>query len=146
MDNGTGKAFRRNDGDIQLTRHFLLSEFTKSDTAEREGIDNTPNVEQVANLRNLCSFLLEPIRDYVKEPLYISSGFRSRELNDRVGGVYTSQHREGKAADIYFKSSKLKYVYNYVQKHLNYDQMILYPTFIHISFNKHNNRREAFVK
>lgn len=85
MDRGTGNAFRRGD-DIQLTHHFKLSEFTKSETAQSEGIDNTPSAEEVAHLRDLAFSLLEPIRDYVKEPVYISSGFRSDELNARVGG------------------------------------------------------------
>lgn len=144
MDRGKGKAFRRGD-DTQLSRHFRLSEFTKSETAQSEGIDNTPSAEEVAHLRDLAFSLLEPIRDYVKEPVYISSGFRSPELNARVGGVYNSQHTQGKAADIYFQSGKLKSVYNHIVKHLTFDQCILYPTFIHISYNRHNNRREAWI-
>lgn len=144
MDSGKGKAFRRGD-DTQLSRHFRLSEFTKSETAQAEGIDNTPSAEEVAHLRDLAFSLLEPIRDYVKEPVYISSGFRSSELNARVGGVYNSQHTQGKAADIYLKSRKHESLYNFIVRHLTFDQCILYPTFIHISYNRHNNRREAWI-
>lgn len=144
-DRSTGKAFGLSNGDIKLTHHFNLSEFTRSEAAQRHQIDNTPNVEQVSNLRNLCFHLLEHIREYVGKPVYISSGYRSKRVNDIIGGVPGSQHTKGQAADIYFKSGKLKSVYNYIQKHLNFDQMILYPTFIHVSFVKHNNRREAWI-
>lgn len=145
MDKGTGKAFRRSN-DIQLTHHFRLSEFTKSATAENHGVDNTPNVEQVSNLRNLCFHLLEPIREFIGEPVYISSGYRSKRVNYLVGGDDGSQHTKGQAADIYIQKGDLRSIYDHVVEHLNFDQMILYPTFIHISFVKHNNRREAIIK
>lgn len=145
-DRSTGKAFGLSNGDIKLTHHFNLSEFTRSEAAQRHQIDNTPNVEQVSNLRNLCFHLLEPIREFIGEPVYISSGYRSKRVNYLVGGVDGSQHTKGQAADIYIQKGDLRSIYDHVVEHLNFDQMILYPTFIHISFVKHNNRREAIIK
>lgn len=86
--------------DIMLTGHFKLSEFTASATARAKGIDNTPGAEQIENLRNLCENVLEPLRQHIRTPLVISSGYRCPRLNRLVGGVPDSQHQTGEAADI----------------------------------------------
>lgn len=87
--------------DIQLTRHFMLSEFTKSSTAKNLGIPNVPDLEQVSNLQFLCREILEPLREWMNEPITISSGFRCPKLNKAVGGATNSQHLAGEAADIH---------------------------------------------
>lgn len=95
--------------DIQLTKHFRLSEFTRSETAEKYSIDNSldPNnplhAEIIANLKNLCEQVLEPLRDHFGVPIIISSGYRCPALNSHpeVRGASTSQHMLGQAADIY---------------------------------------------
>ena len=86
--------------DIQLSEHFSLSEFTKSITAERLGIDNKPGYEQVLAMRNLCREVLEPLRQHYGQPIRITSGYRCEELNSAVGGVRRSQHMLGEAADL----------------------------------------------
>ena len=92
--------------DIQLTEHFKLSEFTRSATASKYGIDNTLDpanpihAEIIANLKNLCEQVLEPLRQFFNVPIIISSGYRCNQLNIKVGGVYASQHTIGEAADI----------------------------------------------
>ena len=92
--------------DMQLSEHFLLSEFTRSSTAERLGIDNSLDASNpldqdvINNLRNLCEQILEPLREFAGQPIIISSGYRCPQLNIKVGGVYSSQHTLGEACDI----------------------------------------------
>lgn len=86
---------------VQLSPHFKLSEFTKSSTATARHIDNTPNDEEVKNLKALCENVLEPLRQHFNCPIIIGSGYRSPALNKAVGGVANSQHMTGEAADIH---------------------------------------------
>lgn len=85
---------------MNLAKNFTLEEFTRSETARRLGIDNTPSEENLKNLKVLATQVLQPARDEMGEPLTITSGFRSRKLNRAVGGVYNSYHQFGQAADI----------------------------------------------
>ena len=76
---------------MQLSDNFYLSEFTKSQTALRNGIDNTPNETAIVNLENLCKNILQPVRDYFLLPVYISSGYRNPDVNARIGGSRNSR-------------------------------------------------------
>lgn len=93
--------------DIQLSEHFKLSEFIKSSTASAKGIDNTPSVSVINNLRNLCEQVLEPLRQYFNSPIVIGSGYRCPQLNKAVGGVTNSQHMTGEAADLHLPSTAI---------------------------------------
>jgi hypothetical protein len=84
---------------VKLTPNFSLEELTASDLASRKGWDNTPNDLETQNLKRLAA-LLEQVRDVVKKPVIINSGYRSKILNDAIGSRDTSQHRIGCAADI----------------------------------------------
>ena len=92
--------------DIRLSEHFMLSEFTRSSTAERLGICNELDASNpldqnvIANLRNLCEQVLEPLRVHAGQPIIISSGYRSPALNQALRGAPRSQHLTGEAADI----------------------------------------------
>ncbi len=81
-------------------KHFTLRELTASATAERLGIDNAPTAQAVANLQRLVEHVLDPLREAYGKPIYVNSGYRCAELNRAVGGVATSQHLAGEAADI----------------------------------------------
>lgn len=83
-----------------LSAHFNLREFLRSDAALRHGIDMTPPTEVIHALRDLCRHVLEPLRDFVRAPLVITSGYRPLALNTLVGGSPGSQHIRGEAADI----------------------------------------------
>ena len=83
---------------MRLTANFSLEELTASQTAARRGWDNTPNEAEVQNLTRLAH-LLEMVRDVLRAPIIINSGFRSKQVNDSVGSRDTSQHRLGCAAD-----------------------------------------------
>lgn len=84
----------------QLSPNFTLEELTFSETALRQGLPNTPDNDQVDNLRRLCAVLLEPARQILGVPLHVNSGYRSMEVNIRVGGARTSAHLDGRAADL----------------------------------------------
>ena len=85
---------------MKLTKNFSLEELTRSDTAERKGIDNSPTAEHIHNLAALCENVLQPLRDKVKHSIRVTSGYRSEKLNNAIGGSKTSEHSFGKAADM----------------------------------------------
>lgn len=134
---------------MQLTEHFMLNEFVRSETAENKHIDNTPSQEVVDNLRALCRNVLEPARVAYGEPIYITSGYRCHALNKAVGGKPTSQHLRGEAADLQVKGVRnLRRLYNAIKEHGVFDQL-LYETnqvgakWIHVSHTSYGNRRQA---
>lgn len=81
-------------------KHFTIKELTASATAQRLDIDNTPTAEAVANLQQLVANVLDPLREAYGRPIYVNSGYRCPALNRAVGGVPSSQHLTGEAADI----------------------------------------------
>ena len=129
---------------MDLTENFTLEEMCRSDYAIRHGIDNTPNEEQKENLKLLCENILQPLRNSIGIPLHIDSGFRNYEVNHAIGGAATSQHTEGKAADIttaYYAPRKMASII--VGLGISFDQLILeFDEWVHISYNKDHNRNE----
>lgn len=119
---------------MKLSENFSLSEFTRSDTADRLGIDNTPSGEVVANLTELCRAVLQPLREAWGEPLRINSGYRCPALNKAVGGVKTSQHVTGNACDIVASNPQALAVFIQGSPFWpEVDQLGIYPTFVHVS-------------
>ena len=84
---------------MRLSKNFTLSEFTRSATASRKGIDNTPSAKDIVNLQHLVSKILQPMRNALG-PIRITSGYRSPAVNRAIGGSTKSQHCKGQAADI----------------------------------------------
>ena len=84
---------------MKLSNNFSLNELTRSQTAERKGIDNTPSPEHQENLKLLCTHILQPIRDHFGKVVTVSSGYRSPALCEAIGSKTTSQHAKGQAAD-----------------------------------------------
>jgi Peptidase M15 len=136
---------------MQLTANFTLEEFTRSTTADRLGIDNTPNATEIGNLRLLCVQILQPARSALG-PIQISSGFRSAALNAAVGGVPNSAHRLGFAADVVPVNVGTFDLAKWVKNNTSFDQVILEfgtlqnPNWIHISADPRNrtNVLQAF--
>lgn len=127
--------------DARISKNFTWSEFTKSDTAKRLHINNAITSWEVRdNIKALVEDVLQPLRDAWGGPLFINSGYRCLELNKAVGGVPTSQHVLGQAADVGcsdpFALAKLAKRMN-----LKYDQMIVYPSFVHFSYKKEGENR-----
>lgn len=126
-------------GDI--SKNFSLQEFEKSDTATRLGINNTIKDGFIKeNIKALVYDILQPLRDRWGKPLFINSGYRCRQLNKEVGGVPTSQHCIGQASDVgctdpYALAELAK------RMRLDYDQCILYPSFVHFSYRKDGGNR-----
>jgi len=121
---------------MNLSPNFTLEEMTASETAERHGIDNTPNNDVLMNLRRLALFL-EDVRTAVGMPLRISSGYRSPEVNQKVGGKSTSQHCRGVAADLKVKGMTPDQVVKAIIKAgLPYDQVIReFDSWTHVSIS-----------
>jgi zinc D-Ala-D-Ala carboxypeptidase len=110
---------------MKLTEHFHLSEFTKSQTATRLGLKNQPGPVELRALALLCEKVLEPVRRNYGKPLVISSGYRSPEVNRRIGGARTSQHTKGEAADFEIPGVSNVEVCRWMERSLVYDQLIL---------------------
>ena len=109
---------------MQLSPHFKLVEFTRSATAQARHIDNTPNEEQIKNLKFLRDNVLEPLREQFG-PIIIGSGFRCPALNTAVGGVKDSQHKSGEACDIHLPSIEVgKKYFEFLKKLPIFDQLI----------------------
>lgn len=124
-----------------VSRHFSFREFEKSDTATRYHINNTIKDWDVRdNIIALVENILQPLRDEWGEPLFINSGYRCKELNEKVGGVETSMHRTGEAADVAC-SNPYELAKLIKRLGLEYDQVILYPTFVHIAYTRNRENR-----
>ena len=125
-----------------LSKNFTLSEFTKSKTADKLGIKNIPSAYEINNLKELVDNLLQPLRDLYGKPMTVNSGYRCPALNKAVGGVPTSDHVKGRAADIHCENPRaLLSVLN--KSGLAFDQSILYPTFLHLSYREGGNRKQG---
>ena len=109
---------------MNLSPHFTLEEMIKSQSGDRAGIDNLPPPACREALRALCTHVLEPIRERFG-PVVINSGYRGPELNRMVGGAASSQHCSGEAADIEVPGMSNADLARWVEKNLEYDQLIL---------------------
>ena len=135
-----------------LSPHFTLREMTESLTAVKHGIVNEAPPEAVENLRRLCQGTLEPLREKLGLPIIITSGYRTKALNDKLAHASsTSQHMRGEAADFYVgKDSReelIKAFREILQNPvIDFDQVILYPTFIHVSYVSKERNRHGILK
>lgn len=136
-------------------KYFSIAEFLRSDTADKYQVNNMPADEELlavlVNINALVNNVLDPLRALIGRPIVITSGYRSQQVNELVGGSKTSQHLLGQAADIHvqgFTPEQMEIVYEIVQMYLDFDQLIFYPSkdIIHISWNGDKNRQESWVK
>lgn len=119
-----------------LSEHFSLDEMMASESASRLGIDNSPPVGVIGNLRS-TAILLEPVRKLLGAAMHINSGYRSPELNKAIGGVPTSAHCKGWAVDFICPSfgSTYKVAEAIASSGIKFDQLILEYEWVHISFD-----------
>ena len=132
---------------MRLSPHFSLEVLTHSDTATRLGIDNTPTVEIIDNLTFLAE-KLEDVRVLLGNPMLISSGYRSRDLNDHLGSKRTSQHITGNAVDFIAPNygNPESIVKAIVESDIEYDQVILeFNRWVHLSFTKSTPRKKSLI-
>lgn len=128
-------------------KYFTLKEMINSNTAKSKGIDNTPTWGVVLNLLELVQNVLDPIREAYKKPITVNSGYRCIELNRAIGSKDNSQHILGLAADITVGSREAnKQLFEFIQSNIKeWDQLINENNYqwIHISYNKNNNRKQV---
>ena len=135
---------------MNLTENFSLNELTKSQTAERKGINNTPSTEHQENLKRLCESILQRVRDHFERVVSVSSGYRSEELCLAIGSKTTSQHAKGEAADFEIYGISNKELADWINENLTYDQLILEywkesdpnSGWVHCSFSLNGNRKQ----
>ena len=103
---------------------------------------NIPNIKVMDNLLDLIFYCLQPIRNLIKKPMIITSGFRCAELNNLVCGAKNSQHTTGQAVDFIIKDISVRQIIDIIRcSNIPYDQLINeFDSWVHISFNKNNNR------
>jgi len=137
---------------MKLSKNFSLAEFTKSQTAERKGIDNTPQGEHMDAAVALFENVVQPVRDHFG-PTVINSGYRSPELNDAVGGSSKSQHCKGEAADIEVPGVANSSAAQWIHDNLDFDQLILeFVTpgipdsgWVHVSYKADGDNRKSVL-
>lgn len=131
---------------MNLSEHFTLDELTVSQEAVRAGLRNKPDASEIEALRALCVHVLEPLRARVKRPIVVSSGYRSKSLNTRVGGSTTSQHCKGEAADIIVPGMETADVVDLIRSmRLPFDQVINEGnSWVHVSYGP-RHRKQALV-
>jgi zinc D-Ala-D-Ala carboxypeptidase len=137
---------------MKISPHLNLAELTRSETAKRNGIDNTPTAEHLENFKLLADKVFEPIREHFKTPIFISSGYRSKELNELIKGSATSQHCKGQAIDIDMDGGNgevtNRMVFDFIKNKLDFDQLIWEfgtdsnPDWVHVSYVKGKNRKQ----
>ena len=137
---------------MKISPNLNLAEITRSDTAKRHGIDNTPTAEHLENFKLLADKVFEPIREHFKTPIFISSGYRSKDLNAFIKGSASSQHCKGQAIDIDMDGSNGKVtnrmVFDFIKNKLDFDQLIwefgtdFNPDWVHVSYVKGKNRKQ----
>ena len=139
---------------MKLSDNFSLTEFTKSQTAERKGIANVPNEVSVMAMESLCYNVLERIRSAFAKPININSGYRSAALCEAIGSKNTSQHCDGEAADIEIYGVSNYDLAKYIENNLNFDQLILEcwdgidpnSGWVHVSYvNENANRKDVLT-
>ena len=128
---------------MQLSKNLKLDEVVKSTTAKRLGINNEPDEWATENLRQVAINIFQPLREAFGCPIYVSSGYRSAELNTAIGGSSRSQHVEGRAldldADVYGGCTNSQ-VFNWIKENLDFDQLIWEfgdddnPDWVHVSY------------
>ena len=139
---------------MKLTANITLDELTKSQTAERKGINNNPNPKQIDNIKALAINILQPVRSHYDRPLIISSGFRCAQLCVEIGISINSQHvadDEAAAADFEIPGVDNKELAKWIRDNLEVDQGILEfykdnePTsgWIHCSYSTDHNRNQS---
>ena len=138
---------------MKLTNNFSLKELTQSQTALRNGLDNTPDQQQTDNLQNICEKILQPLREFYNLPVKVTSGFRSEQLATMIGSKPTSQHCKGEAVDFEIPGVDNKEVATKIKNEFTFDQLILEyyndtdinSGWIHVSYKDGSNRKQVLT-
>ena len=137
---------------VSLSKNFTLQEYIKSQTALRQGIDNTPSEEHLESAKKLFEMVVQPVRDHFGVTV-INSGYRGSALNAAVGGAASSQHCKGEAVDIECPGTPNYNVARWIEDNLDYDQLILEfytpgipdSGWVHVSYKSEGNRKQSLT-
>jgi zinc D-Ala-D-Ala carboxypeptidase len=138
---------------MNLSKNFTLAEMTKSETALRHDMDNTPGEAEIASLKLLCEKVLQPIRDHYGKGVKVNSGFRHPEVNAKVGGSKTSDHCRGQAADIEIPGVANAELAKWIVDNLDFRQVILEfytpgipdSGWVHVSYVAEDNKKQVLT-
>lgn len=137
---------------MKLSKNLTLAEVTKSATAIKHGISNQPTIEHMENLKAIAENIFQPIRNHFDKPIGITSGYRSQELNQLIGGASRSQHSKGEALDLdadVFGGLENYQLFHRIKDHTDFDQLIWEfgddenPAWVHVSYSRNQNRGEV---
>jgi len=139
---------------MKLTSNLNLAEVTKSATATRKGIANTPTATHLIALKEVATNIFQPCREHFGKPLAVTSGYRSEALNEAINGSKRSQHSKGEALDLdadVFGGFSNAELFNYIKNNLDFDQLIWEfgnnnnPAWVHCSYKTQGNRNEVLI-
>ena len=138
---------------MNLTENFTLSEMTKSETALRYDMDNSPPQEITSNLQALAVHVLQPVRDHFARGVKVNSGYRSPDVNAKVGGSRTSDHCRGMAADIEIPGVPNAELAEWIRSNLLFTQVILEfytqgvpdSGWVHVSYDHEDLKKQALT-
>ena len=139
---------------MNLSKNLTLAEATTSQTAVRHGLNNKAPAFVIENLKLIAEKVFQPIREHFKKPIRVSSGYRSKELNAKVGGSKNSQHITGQALDLQGTNGITnRQIFDYIKDNLEFDQLINEypnkygePSWVHVSYSRHKNRKQVFSR
>jgi zinc D-Ala-D-Ala carboxypeptidase len=139
---------------MQLSKNLALAEVTRSETAKRKGISNMPTEAHILNLKLVAEKIFQPIREHFGKPIHVSSGYRSKALNDAIGGSLSSQHCSGEALDLDMDGTDITnaQVFNFIKDNLDFDQLIWEfgtdgnPDWVHVSYESSGKQRKQILK
>jgi hypothetical protein len=139
---------------MRISEHVSYREATKSNTATRRGIDNTPSDYEITNMVGVAENIFEPLRKWVGGPIKITSMYRCEELNRAIGGSSRSQHCEGRAMDLddTFGYKTNAEMFEYIRENLNFDNLIYEfgddnnPDWIHVSYISDDENRNRVMR
>jgi hypothetical protein len=138
---------------MNLTKNFTLAEMTKSETALRHDMDNTPGEQEISALKLLAEKVLQPVRDHFGKGVKVNSGFRHPEVNAKVGGSKTSDHCRGQAADIEIPGVANADLAAWIRDNLEFRQLILEfytpgvpdSGWVHVSYVAEDNKKQVLT-
>ena len=138
---------------MKLSANFSLAEMTKSDTALRLDMDNTPGDEEIANMTALCENVLQKVRDHFAKGVKVNSGFRHPNVNAAVGGSKTSDHCKGQAADIEIPGVANADLAQWIVDNCDFRQVILEfytpgipdSGWVHVSYVPGDNKKQVLT-
>jgi zinc D-Ala-D-Ala carboxypeptidase len=138
---------------MNLTKNFTLEEMTKSETALRHDLENTPNEQEISSMKLLAEKVLQPVRDHFGKGVKVNSGFRNQDVNQKVGGSRNSDHTRGQACDIEIPGIPNAELAEWIKDNLQFNQLILEfytpgvpdSGWVHVSYIPEDNKKQVLT-